>query len=179
VDRPDFHFQQFSDRSLRELAFVTEYQRPSTTLGQSGDGELDGCEQLRLAFRRSRYRIWLDPGTRRRRSSLFRRRMRATARRSLAEDVIRAMADSGVEVERGARGDVEGLPMTPQSCEHALHSVFGVLSTIYHDRGVVDERDVEGGEDRLEPDVIASPKDTSEILDIHRRRWWTTRTPRE
>jgi len=179
VDRPDFHFQQFSDRSLRELAFVTEYQRPSTSLGQSGDGELDGCEQLRLAFRRSRYRIWLDFGARARRSSLFRRRMRPTPRRPLTEDVVRAVTDSGIEIERGARGDAEVLPMTPHCCEHALHNVLGVLPTIDHNRGVVDERDVEGGEDRLEPDVIASPKDTSEILDIHRRRWWKTRTPRE
>jgi hypothetical protein len=89
------------------------------------------------------------------------------------------MANRGVEIERGARCDVEGLPMNPHTCEHALHNVLGVLPTIDHDRGVIDERDVEGGEDRLEPDVIASPKDTSEILDIHRRRWWTTRTPRE
>jgi hypothetical protein len=147
VDRPDFHFQQFSDRSLRELAFVTEYQRPSTALGQSGDCELDGCEQLRLAFRRSRYRIWLDLGTHRRRPSLLRRRMRPTPRRPLTENVVRPVTDGGIEIEWGDQTD-----------------------------GRFGEQAAEGLKVGFELKTIAAPKHNCEVFDFSRRRPWTTRT---
>src|SRR5581483_492678 len=175
VDRPDFHFQQFSDRALRELAFVTEYQRPSTPFGEGGDGELDRCEQLRLAFRRSRYRIWLDLGIRRRDPNLLGRRKRPRSSRPLTETVVRPAPDRGVQVKRGSGSDVEGTAMTPQCSEHALNYVLGVLARIDNDSGVMDKRDIVGVEDRLEPNPIAAPKHTAEVLDIHRRR--RRRTP--
>ena len=180
MDRPDFHFQQFSNRALRELAFISEYQRPSTPFGEGGNGDLDCCEELRLAFRRSRYRVWLDLGIHHRDTNLLGRRVRPRSSRSLTETVVRPVPDSGIQVQRGSGSDVEGAPMAPQCSEHALNYVLGVLARIDDDCGVMDERDIVGIENRLEPSVIAAPKYTAEVLDIRRRRRrWTPRTTRE
>src|SRR5579862_3122332 len=64
---------------------------------------------------RSRYRIWLDLGIRRRHPNLLGRRMRPRPRGALTETVIRPVTDSRVEVERGTRGSSNA----PESCAHA------------------------------------------------------------
>jgi len=179
VDRTHFDFEQFSDRSLRELAFVTEYERASTPLGKRGDDELDRCEQLRLAFRASRYRIRLDLWAGRGSSSLLGRRVRPSSRLPLPKTIVRPVTDRGVEIDRAGRRDLERLAMTPQRGEDTLDYVLRISARVDDNRGVVNETRVERLEDSLEPSVIAAPEHSGEVFNIRRWRRRTTRTTRE